>query len=115
MRIHHTRRRTRLDPLATVDEPRWLVIRDHLATLLESMPIAAGEDIRVIFVAAALRRMTEGWIVEDFGPPTSIFFCARHGVRVSVGITQVDPIGPEQLGNSSANYVRPAIIFEEPR
>lgn len=85
-------RRSRFDPFGRSDAPTWLVVRDAAARLLEAHELPPGADTRLTFVCAALRWMSEGWLVEDFGPGTSVFFCSKDGRRVSVDIARVDPI-----------------------
>lgn len=88
-RGHHTRR-SAPDPLAPIDAPTWLVVRDMCGQLLESTELAPRAEQRAILAAAREARIADGWKADEIGPRCSQFFATLAGERVMVGIER-DP------------------------
>ena len=86
---HHTRR-SAPDPLAPIDAPTWLVVRDMCGQLLQRTELAPRADQRAILAAAREARIANGWLADEIGPRCSQFFATRGGERVMVGIER-DP------------------------
>jgi hypothetical protein len=86
-------RRSRYDPLATSDRPRWLVVKDMHSAVLDSALIPAGTDLHALMAATIAGRQTEGWNVECDGA-YGFFFCHRGSVREFVNVAHVDPAKP---------------------
>lgn len=82
---HHTRR-SAPDPLAPIDDPTWLVVRDMCGQLLERTDLAPRTDQRAILAAAREARIAHGWLADEVGPRCSQFFATRGGERVVVGV-----------------------------
>ena len=88
---HGTRKRQRFDPLATVNEPRYLVVRDRCSRLIACSRLAPGTNLRAALQTAATLRAVDGWIVEPISYVAALFFCSRDDERVSVSIVVRDP------------------------
>jgi hypothetical protein len=86
---HHTRR-SAPDPLAPIDAPAWLVVRDMCGRLLEVTELPPRADQRAILVAAREARIADGWVADEIGPHCAHFFASRAGERIVVGIER-DP------------------------
>ena len=82
---HHTRR-SAPDPLAPIDVPTWLAVRDMRSQVLELTELPPRADQRAVLVAAWNARIAEGWRVTEIGPQCAHFFATRAGERVMVGI-----------------------------
>src|SRR6185437_1774431 len=87
-------RRSSYDPLKTIPEPAWLVVRDKCTRVLEVQPLARSADLRAILNAARETRIASGWKAEPIGRASSSFFCSKDGARVMVGIERRDPSNP---------------------
>jgi hypothetical protein len=85
------RRRNTPDPLAPVNAPTWLVVRDALNRPLEFTALAPGADRRAILIQARADRAAAGWAVEDIGNHCAFFFCSRDAERVRVGTEMLEP------------------------
>jgi hypothetical protein len=88
---HGSRKRSLRDPLQPVDAPTWLVVRNALSEVVESIPLARRADLRAILNAERDRRIADGWTADVIGPACGSFFCSRDGVRVLVAIEVCDP------------------------
>lgn len=86
---HHTRR-SAPDPLAPIDTPTWLVVRDSCGQRLEHCQLPPSADQRAALVAARDARIAAGWQVTDIGPRCAFFFASCAGERIMVGIER-DP------------------------
>lgn len=82
---HHTRR-SAPDPLAPIDAPTWLVVRDMCGATLERTELPPRADQRAVLSAAREARIAEGWRADEIRPRCAFFFAARGGERVMVGI-----------------------------
>lgn len=91
-------RRNAFDPLEPTLEPRWYVARDRLNAILEARALAAGTDLKRIFVAAMLERIDAGWQIGEFSSRGGSFFCTRGMERCQVGIEAADPGQPIGYG-----------------
>jgi hypothetical protein len=89
---HHTRR-SAPDPLASIDAPTWLVVRDMSGQLLEHNELPPRADQRAALVAARQARIADGWRADEIGSRCSQFFATRAGERMVVGIER-DPMRP---------------------
>jgi hypothetical protein len=87
------RRRGERDALLPVNEPRWLVVRDRFSRVIESHALAPQTDMRAVMQAEGIRRLREGWVVEDVPRNCAFFFCDRQSERVCVSIECYEP-GP---------------------
>lgn len=85
------RRRSEPDPLFVTDKPTWLVTRNAVNQVLESVKLAPRADLRAILNAAREARIAEGWVADTIGRRCSFFFCTRGGIRLEVGIFRRDP------------------------
>jgi hypothetical protein len=88
---HGTRKRQRFDPLATVREKRYLVVRDRTSQLIAYSILAPGSNLRAALEDAASARAADGWTVEKINFIAALFFCSRQKERLSVSIVAVDP------------------------
>jgi hypothetical protein len=84
-------RRNIFDPLEPTAEQRWYVVRDRHNAVLECRALAAGSDLKRVFVAAMLERIDAGWQLGEFGSRAGSFFCTRGGERAQVAIEAADP------------------------
>jgi hypothetical protein len=94
-------RRSQNDSLKPVDRLRWLVTRNALRQPVSAVELAAGTDLRAVLTAARDVRVADGWITEVGRLKWAIFFCARDGVRLEVGIEAYDPYGPGHQSHSA--------------
>ena len=86
---HHTRR-SAPDPLAPIDAPAWLVVRDMCGQLLAIAELPPRVNQRAALVAAREARIADGWQADEIGPRCAQFFAVRDGERIVVGIER-DP------------------------
>lgn len=87
------RRRARYDPLQSVNEPTWKVVRDKHNRVLECEKLEPLADLRSIMLSDQLRRLKAGWDSEE----TDLVYCStvfyrRGDERISVGISRSDPL-----------------------
>jgi len=94
---HSSRKRASPDPLLPVDAVTWLVVRNALSRMVESIELPPRSDLRAVLNAARDARMAAGWAAGDIGPRCAFFFASRDGKRVLVGIERRDPRGPVAL------------------
>ena len=85
------RKRQSPDPLKSTDLPSWLVTRNGLSDVIDSVPIRSFADLRSILRSERDSRITAGWTCEPIGRVCSFFFCSREGVRHLVGIERQEP------------------------
>ena len=82
-------RRSRYDPLAISDRPRWLVVKDMHGAVLDSTVIPASTALHGLMVDAIARRQApDGWTVENDGA-YGFLFCHMVDVGRMVTIVQV--------------------------
>jgi len=91
---HSSRRRSAPDPLAPVNATTWLVVRNRLGFILESLELTAQTDLRATLTAARDARITSGWEADEICHVCSFFFASRGGDRVLVGIERREPRDP---------------------
>src|SRR5262245_53502707 len=91
-------RRGRTDPLNSVKEPRWLVIRDRLNRALEYRELWPGADLRGALEAERGRRSADGWRVEDIPHYCSFCFADGGKERVCIAVECYEP-GAAPLGH----------------
>lgn len=87
---HHTKR-SAPDPLAPIDAPAWLVVRDMCGQLLAIAELPRRADQRAALMATREARIADGWQADEIGPRCSQFFASRAGERIVVGIER-DPM-----------------------
>lgn len=88
---HTSRKRQSPDPLARVDGPTWLVVRDRVGRVLESTELVRKTDLRAVLNAAREERVAGGWTAGPIGAVCAFFFASRNGERVLVGIEHIPP------------------------
>ena len=91
---HTSRRRAAPDPLAPVNAPTWLVVRNGVGFVQEATELAPGCDLRAVLIAAREKRICSGWIAQEIGPSCSFFFASRDGVRLMIAIERQVPRDP---------------------
>jgi hypothetical protein len=91
------------DPLEPTSEPRWYTVRNMHGALLEVRPLAAGCDLKRVFVAAMLERIDAGWQLGEFSSRGGSVFFTRGAERCMVGIEAADPGQP--VGYGAAHLV----------
>lgn len=94
------RRRALFDPLEPSSEPRWYVVRSVHGAVLEKRAIAAGTDLKRLFVSAILEWIDAGWGVGEFSSCAGTFFCSRGSERRTVTIQSTDPDGERHHGGA---------------
>lgn len=82
---HHTRR-SAPDPLAPIDAPMWVVVRNACSQVLELTELPPHVDQRAILVAARTARIADGWQADEIRPHSAFFFAMRAGERIMIGI-----------------------------
>jgi len=87
------RKRSTPDPLATVNQPRWLVIQNRCSEAIRSTRLEPGADLKKALADERARMIAEGWSVE---PMTrySFLFATRDADRVCIVIQAVAPGAP---------------------
>lgn len=90
---HTSRKRQSPDPLASIPEPAWLVVRDDHGNILESAELAPNSNLRTVLMAARRRRIDEGWTAQEIGTHCAFFLACREAERVLVGIERRAPLG----------------------
>jgi hypothetical protein len=85
------RRRSAPDSLATVNEPRWLVVRDRFSVVKEWRALRPKADLRALMNAEWTRRIKDGWHAEAIPRNCSFFFCNRENERICVTIECFEP------------------------
>ena len=93
------RRRSSPDPLATVNEPRWLVIQDKSSQPIKSIRLEPRTDLKAALAKARQHFIDTGWNVE---PPTrySFVFARRGTEQWCISINAVEP-GSSLVGHGS--------------
>lgn len=78
------------DPLATVREPRWLVVRDRASRPVSYRQLPGGSDLKSSLAAERQRLMDEGWRAD---PMTrySFVYCERDAQRWCISIECYEP------------------------
>jgi hypothetical protein len=87
------RRRSLFDPFASTAERRWLVVRNQHGAIVESREIAAGVDLKRLFIASMLEWIDGGWTVCEFSSASAAFFCTGVTERCMVAIEAEEPRG----------------------
>jgi hypothetical protein len=93
-------RRNVYDPLEPTKKLRWYEVRDMHDLILESRLLAAGTDLKPVFVAAMLEYIDSGWQLGEFGSRAGMFFCTRGTERRMVSITPTAPGSEHRYGAS---------------
>ncbi len=87
-------RRTYYDPLQTICDDCWLVVRDMVGTTLEHRKLPGGTDLRADINRVQEQWIGNGWMVQPMGRHCAGFFCTKDGQRLYVGIQRLDPTTP---------------------
>src|ERR1700681_2857703 len=93
------RRLSNPDPLATVAEMRWLVVRDVCSRPLRHSVLPPNSDLRAALAAEQKRLVDEGWNSEEL-TRYSFVYCQRGNERVCVSIECFEP-GTAPIGHGS--------------
>ena len=93
------RRRVAFDPLETTTAPRWYVVRSMHGTVIKSLLLPAGADLKREFIALMLTWMDEGWQVGELSSASGTFFCHRELERRMISIDPTDPHDAPIFGN----------------
>ena len=91
---HTSRKRAAPDPLAPVNAPTWLVVRNGVGFVLETTELAPGADLRSVLMAAREARISAGWSAQEIGASCAFFFATRGGVRLMLAIERQPPRNP---------------------
>jgi hypothetical protein len=83
-----------------MDKPSWLVVRNMTGAVLDSQEIAAGADLKRVFVATMLEWLDAGWRIGEFSSTAGTFFCVRGAERRMVGIQPTEPGHAHSSGTS---------------
>lgn len=68
-------------------------MRSVHGAVLEKRAIAAGTDLKRLFVSTMLEWIDAGWRIGDFSSCAGTFFCSRGIERRTVTIQPTDPDG----------------------
>jgi hypothetical protein len=77
--------------LEPTSEPRRHVVRDRLNAVLEARALAAGSDLKRVFVLAMLKRIDAGWQLGEFSSRSVHFFCTKIVELQKAAISPTDP------------------------
>jgi hypothetical protein len=84
-------RRSRFDPLKSVDRARWLTIRDDYGRLIEQRCLEPGADLKAAMIRALASHLDAGWIPESYSSELACSFCRRGGERRQITVEHADP------------------------
>jgi hypothetical protein len=98
LRAMARRRRGATDSLNSVNEPRWLVVRDVCSRAIEFQALAPGADLRAAVKARTDALAADGWQIGDIPRNCSFVFCQRANERVCVSMECYEP-GTAGLGH----------------
>ena len=101
------RKRSTVDSLATVNEPRWLVTRDMVSRAIEFRALEPRADLRAAMQAERVRRAAEGWTVDTIPQNCSFCFAARGNERICFSVEVYEP-GHVPVSHGSYIGVKPA-------
>jgi hypothetical protein len=79
------------DFLQSVNEPRWLVIRNRYSVVIEARELRPNADLRRIMAAERERFRDAGWISTELARNRGFFFCDREDERRCVSIECYEP------------------------
>jgi hypothetical protein len=85
------RRKGDSDALKSVNEPRWLVVRDRMSHVVSCQALAPQADLRAALNTERDRRVAQGWHAEASARHCAFFFCDRAEARVCVAIECFEP------------------------
>jgi hypothetical protein len=100
--VHDARmatRRSRFDPLKSVDQPRWLTVRDAYGALLEQRRLAPASDLKAAMVRALAEHAAAGWILEAYSSELACSFCHLGDARRQITVETTDPTQARPYGN----------------
>ena len=80
-------------------------MRSAHGAVLQKRIIAAGTDLKRVFVSAMLEWIDAGWRVGDFSSCAGTFFCSRGIERRTVTIQPTDP--DSERGYSGSRLLSP--------
>lgn len=87
-------RRNRHDPLQTVNEPRWLVLRNQLSQIDWHIQLPPKADLRASLEAGRQRLIDEGCAMEDIRPLLAFVFGQRGEERICLTVEALAPDAP---------------------
>ena len=96
--------RSRPDPLQSLRQPTWLVVRNSCNQPLEWLEIAPGVDLRAFLTRIRLTHCAGGWVCEDIGRVCGFFFAQREGERIMVGIERYRPDKPAPTHSDAGHH-----------
>lgn len=76
------------------------MVRTPHGAVVEQRLIAAGTDLKRLFVTAMLEWIERGWRVGEFSSCAGTFFCSRGVERRTVTIQSTDPGSEHGHGGS---------------
>jgi hypothetical protein len=94
-----SRRRNQHDPLQTVNEPRWLVLRNQLSQIEWHVPLLPNSDLSAALGAGRQRLIDEGCTMDEM-KWYAFVFGRRGGERISLVIEAIPP-GSSTVGHGA--------------
>jgi hypothetical protein len=88
------RRRQLYDPLQTIAQTCWLVVRDRHRHAVEVREIPAAADLRAALNCVRDERIAAGWTCTPIGRSQGFLFCERAGERFQIAIERFHPDDP---------------------
>ena len=93
-------RRSRYDPLKSVDQTRWLTVRDAYGRLVGHRRLESGADLKAAMVKVLAEHADAGWTLESYSSELACSFCHRGEERRQVTIEHSDPSADRGYGNA---------------
>jgi len=78
------------DPLASVPERRWLVVRDRVSLPVRFTELPPGTDLKRALAEERQRLVADGWHADEL-TRYAFCFCDRDNERVCVSIECYEP------------------------
>lgn len=94
-----TTKRSKYDPLALSNQPRWLVLRDLFHNVLDATELPPGTDLRQAFASGLAGLEKQGWHSE--GATGAMVFVRRGPERRLLAIHEHDPHEPVPAGHGA--------------
>lgn len=85
------------DPLATVLEPRWLIVRDRVSRPIRHAELPPGANLKAALAQERQLLIAEGWQADEL-TRYAFCFCERGNERVCISIECYEP-GMAGLGH----------------
>jgi hypothetical protein len=93
-------RRSRYDPLKSVDQVRWLSVRDAYGGLIEHRRLEPGSDLKAAMIKALADHADSGWTLESYSSELACSFCHRGADRRQITVEHADPAVDRGYGNA---------------